>query len=124
MEKKKSWIRKYWLLLFLIFLTFFYLTGKSTLNDNSNQLPPLESEVAQIGNSLTMYEVINKNDYPWHNVEVIVNKDYSCWSRDILEPEDSILVNAVTCNQFAVNDQIIESIWIECDGGAERYSLK
>jgi hypothetical protein len=124
-EKKKSFIRKYWFLIFLLFFVYFYFFDRPFSNEDStvNNLPKFDPEVTNIGTSPTMYHIINKNDYPWHNVKIIINGEYSCWSRDILEPEDFITINAITCNQFAVNYNLVESIWVISDEGTERRSL-
>ncbi len=131
-EKKKSWFRRHWIL--TIFLCFMVLGMFGSLNNDSTQnligdsvsekLPKFNPEVTNVGTSLTMYKVINRNNYPWHHVEITVNNHYSCWSRDVLEPGDSIAINAVTCNQFAINNQIVQYLDIKADEGAERYSLK
>lgn len=130
-DKKK--IRWGWLIILGIVLVIVFWPNSesnsesnidSQKSNNQEKLAPFELELANVGTSLTMYKVINRNDYPWHNVEIIVNEDYSCWSREILEPGDLITINAVTCNQFAVNYNMVESIWIEADEGAEKYSLK
>ncbi|MEJ2267544.1 MAG: hypothetical protein P8X70_00515 [Nanoarchaeota archaeon] len=137
-EKQKSWFRRHWILSILLgFIALGIiggllpdsesdLTGDTINSQNQNtkqNLAKFESEVGQVGTSLTQYRVINRNNYDWHNVKITVNDYYSCWDRDILESEDSILINAVGCDQFVVNQNIIQSIWIEADEGAERYSL-
>lgn len=125
--KKKSWFQRHWILAVILGLFILGVIGNSSTKNSSftdyNKLAKFESEVAQIGNSLTTYKVINRNNYSWHNVEITVNDHYSCWSREILESEDSITINAVTCNQFVINYDMIKSIDVKADEGTERYSL-
>lgn len=139
LDNKKSWDKRHPILTFIIgllvvvilFLVFIGLfsTGEDKNSDSNkdnvqDKLPPLDSEVSQVGTSLTTYRVINRNNYDWHNVIITVNDYYSCWERDTLKPTESILISAVTCNQFALNNQIVESILIESDEGVARYSLR
>lgn len=128
-EKEKSWFRKHWIITIILglFILGAISNNESSSNNHSsdiNKLPKFDPELIRFGDSLTMYKIINRNDYLWHNVEITVNDHYSCWSRDVLEPEDSITIDAVTCNQFVVNYNIVESVDIKSDEGAERYSLK
>ncbi|GAH27039.1 unnamed protein product, partial [marine sediment metagenome] len=96
----------------------------SQQNNFQDKLAPLDSEVGPVGTSLTMYRIINRNDYPWHNVEITVNSYYSCWGRDLLEPGEVITIEAVMCNRFSLSNQMVTSLLIETDEGVERYSLR
>lgn len=124
-KEKSDAIKGFIAIILIIFFLWVFgvFSSGSDKNSNSN-LPKFDSEVINIGNSLTMYKIINRNDYDWNNVEIIVNEYYSCWSKDILGPDDSITINAVTCKDFALNYDLVESLWIKSDEGAERFSLR
>ncbi len=82
----------------------------------------LEVEIGELSSMGTIIRVINRNDYDWHNVNITVNDYYSCWETDVLKPSESITVNAVTCNKFAVNQNMIYSVQVETDEGFEEFS--
>ena len=107
---KKS---KYYTGLIIISLMFVFLvSGCTGTNYNS-----LEAEISEPDNSGTYLRVINRNDYDWHNVTITVNDYYSCWSRDVLKPAEVINVQAVTCNQFVVNHNVVYSLTVKADEG-------
>jgi len=109
----------------IIILSFIPTDSPDNLQDQSKEnLAKFEIELAHVGTSLTMYKIINRNDYDWHNIEITVNEYYSCWSREILKSGESITINAVTCRDLAVNHNMIESMWVSSEEGSQRYSLK
>lgn len=119
-----KWIFK---MIFIIILAIIFINfngnSKNSIEITDNvKLAPLDAEVAQLGTSLTTYKVINRNDYVWHNIKITVNDYYSCWERETLEPEDFIYVEALICNQFAVQNQRVESVEITADEGSAKYS--
>ncbi|MCF7872151.1 hypothetical protein K9L97_03890 [Candidatus Woesearchaeota archaeon] len=70
----------------------------------------------------TQLRVINRNNYTWHNVSITVNDYYSCWEQDNLNPEGIIEVQALTCDQFAINHKYIYSILVETDEGKASFT--
>lgn len=107
-------------------LVMLMVSGCTTTNFDNTQTTPkkesLKAEIGELGNSGTYLRVINRNDYDWHNVEVTVNDYYSCWSRDVLKPEEIIDVQAVTCNQFAVNQNVVYSLTVNADEGQADFT--
>ena len=89
---------------------------------DTSKKKPLQAEIGELGNSGTYLRVINRNDYDWHNVEIIVNDYYSCWDRDVLKPGEIIDVQAVTCNQFFVNQNVVSSLIVKADEGQTVFS--
>ena len=123
---------KYYTGLIIISLLILFLvsgcTGTNYNNSDDSSNPeiakkkPLQAEIGEQGNSGTYLRVINRNDYDWHNVEITVNDYYSCWSRDVLKPEEVIDVQAVTCNQFVVNHNVVYSLTVKTDEGQADFS--
>lgn len=111
------------ILVAIIFIVWLFWPSSSN-SDSSQNLAKFEPELTSLGGSLTTYKVINRNDYAWHNVEIIVNDYYSCWSRAVVESGESITISAATCNDFAVNYNSVNSLLIEADEGVERRSLR
>ena len=118
-------------LLITSLLIVFLVSGCTETNYNNSddrstpditKKKPLQAEIGELGNSGTYLRVINRNDYDWHNVEITVNDYYSCWSRDVLKPEEIIDVQAVTCNQFAVNQNAVYSLTVIADEGQADFS--
>ena len=109
----------------ILLLCILIISGCSENNSTTNkqtEKAPLEVEIGEIESSGTQLRVINRNDYDWHNVKVTVNEYYSCWSRDILKPNEVISVNALTCNQFVINHDIVYSLIVEADEGSSEFA--
>ena len=123
-ERRKAITGLFFLIIFIIFL--WNITNKLAPTEKTNSIhsEKFSPELANIGDSLTMYKIINRNDYAWHNVKITVNDYYSCWFKDTLNSSDSITFNAITCNKFIINHNTVESILIESDEGTQGYSSK
>jgi len=99
-----------------------YTTDNSDSKSQPVKRAQLEVEIGELGSTGMLFRVINRNDYDWHNVKITVNDYYSCWERDVLKPGAPITVNAATCNQFAVNQNMVYSVQVETDEGFEEFS--
>ena len=112
------------IIILIIFIIFLFSPGGDSNNSNSikEKLDPLEASVTPIRGSFTTYQVLNINSYPWHNVKITVNEEYSCWSREVLEPGEKIIIQAATCNDFAVYNNAIYFIEIKADEGWAKYA--
>ncbi|TKJ17466.1 hypothetical protein CEE44_02935 [Candidatus Woesearchaeota archaeon B3_Woes] len=112
-------------LITLSLLVLFLVSGCTGTNNNNPDITKkksLQAEIGELGDSGTYLRVINRNDYDWHNVKITVNDYYSCWSRDILKPEEVISVNAVTCNQFVINQNVVYSLTVVADEGQTDFT--
>ena len=108
----------------IFILCIIIISGCSENNSTTNkqlERAPLEAELGEMTAEGTILRVINRNDYDWHNVKVTVNEYYSCWSRDVLKPNEVISVNALTCNQFVINHDIVYSVIVEADEGSSEF---
>ena len=106
------------LILFIIIIWVIFIPSGDS---SQGKLRPLDASVVPVGDSLVQYQITNLNDYPWHNVSITVNEEYSCWSRDILEPGKKIMIIAASCGDFIVFNNIINTISIETDKDFAKY---
>ncbi len=91
--------------------------------DNTQEiLDPLDASVTPVRGSFIEYQVLNINDYAWHNVLITVNEEYDCWGRDVLEPGEKIIIRAAMCDDFVVYNDAIYFIKIEADEGWAKYA--
>lgn len=132
-EKKKSWFKRHkivtgLLILIGLIIIISIFSGNKDGNSDSNQddtqktLDPLDASVTPVRGSFIEYQVLNINDYTWHNVLITVNEEYDCWGRDVLEPGEKIIIRAAMCNDFAVYNDAIYFIKIEADEGWAKYA--
>ncbi len=78
-------------------------------------------EIGEVGDSGNIIRVTNRNSYDWHNIKITVNDYYSCWSREILKPNEVITVNALYCNEFVLNHKVVNSIEVVADEGKDHF---
>lgn len=116
-----------------IILIFIFSSGgnsdKTTGNNQQKSLASLQAEVSPYGGTLYMYSVTNRNDYPWYNVEIIVDDYYSC--NGALNTLDSGSQTTVlltpSCKDSNGNSDmgtIIKSLKVKTDEGSQYFTLQ
>ena len=127
-EKKKSFMKRYWLLILLILFLFFYFIGKSPSNEdsNSNKLASLQAEI-NIVNEM-MIDIINRNTYEWTNMKVIANDYYVCIKEMNLGPNGKWNLKTYWCKDSKGDGNIgisipLEKIEIITDQGSKTVIL-
>lgn len=77
-------------------------------NNNNNANEELEAEVVPMGDGLTSFTIINRNDFDWENIEVTVNDYYTCsdFQNSIMSGEQVTFI-AERCDEFVSNGNIV-----------------
>jgi hypothetical protein len=115
-------------LVIIIVVIHSFSSGNSPTSDVTSPTP-LKAEVSPMGGTLYQYSVTNRNNYPWHNVKIIVDAYYSCnGALDTLDPgSQTIVILTPACTDSNGNhdfNQNIQSLKVQADEGSEYFTLQ